>query len=119
MNTHSRRAAITPTGVFMHVAGRLKDPVTVTVLSRPEWKQVSTGLDPVPGRLNTYSAPDFDTLYDCPILIGNQEILTFEAAGRPHTVAAYDLGSFDRARFTTPLADPTAQQKALFDAWLK
>ena len=94
---------ITPTGVFMHVAGRLKDPVTVTVLPRPEWKQVSTGLDPVPGRPNTFSAPDFDTLYDCPILIGNQEILTFEAAGRPHTVAAYDLGSFDRARFTGDL----------------
>jgi len=94
---------ITPTGVFMHVAGRLKDPVAVTVLPRPEWNQVSTGLDPVPGRPGAFTAPDFDTLYDCPILIGNQEILTFEAAGRPHTVAAYDLGSFDRAKFTDDL----------------
>ncbi len=94
---------ITPAGVFMHVAGRLKDPVTVMVVPRPEWTQVSTGLDPVPGHPNTFSAPDFDTLYDCPILIGNQEILTFEAAGRPHTVAAYDLGSFDRAKFTGDL----------------
>lgn len=94
---------ITPAGVFMHVAGRLKDPVTVTVASRPEWKQVSTGLDPVPGRPNTFTAPDFDTLYDCPILIGNQEILTFEAAGRPHMVAAYDLGSVDRAKFAGDL----------------
>ena len=94
---------ITPTGLFMHVAGRLKDPVTVTVLPRPEWKRVSTGLDSVPGRPNTFTAPDFDTLYDCPILIGNQEILTFEAAGRHHTVAAYDLGSFDRERFTGDL----------------
>jgi predicted metalloprotease with PDZ domain len=94
---------ITPTGVFMHVAGHLQDPVTVTVLPPPDWKQVSTGLDPVPGRPNTFSAPDFDTLYDCPILIGNQEILTFEAAGLPHTVAAYDLGSFDRAKFTGDL----------------
>jgi predicted metalloprotease with PDZ domain len=94
---------ITPAGVFMHVAGRLKDPVTVTVLTPPEWKQVSTGLDPVPGRPGTFSAPDFDTLFDCPILIGNQEILTFEAAGLTHTVAAYDLGSFDRVRFTGDL----------------
>jgi predicted metalloprotease with PDZ domain len=95
---------ITPAGVFMHVAGCLNDPVTVTVECPPEFKQVSTGLDPVPGRANTFFAPDFDTLYDCPILAGNQEILTFEAAGRPHTVAAYDLGSFDRARFTGDLA---------------
>jgi predicted metalloprotease with PDZ domain len=94
---------ITPTGVFMHVGGRLKDPVTVTVLPPPGWKRVSTGLDPVPGRPNTFSAPDFDTLYDCPILVGDQEILTFEAAGRPHTVAAYDLGSVDRAKFTGDL----------------
>ncbi len=95
---------ITPTGVFMHVAGRLNDPVELKVVPHDGWKQVSTGLDPVDGRPNTFTAPDFDTLYDCPILVGNQEILTFEAAGRPHTVAAYDLGSFDRAKFTGDLA---------------
>jgi predicted metalloprotease with PDZ domain len=94
---------ITPAGVFMHIAGRLRDPVTVTVVPLPEWKQVSTGLDPVPGRPHTFIAPDFDALYDCPILVGNLEILTFEAAGLPHTVAAYDLGSFDRAKFTGDL----------------
>lgn len=95
---------ITPEGVFMHVAGHLQDPVTVTVLPYSGWKQVSTGLDPVPGRPGTFTARDFDTLYDCPILAGNQEILTFEAAGLPHTVAAYDLGSCDRAKFTGDLA---------------
>jgi predicted metalloprotease with PDZ domain len=95
---------ITPTGVFMHVANRLNDPVALTVVPAAGWKRVSTGLDPVAGRPNTFTAPDFDTLYDCPILVGNQEILTFEAAGRPHTVAAYDLGSVDRKKFTGDLA---------------
>ncbi len=95
---------ITPAGLFMHLSGRLKDPATVTIEPYSDWKQVSTGLDPVPGRANTFTAPDFDTLYDCPILVGNLEILTFEAAGKPHTVAAYDLGSFDRAKFTGDLA---------------
>ena len=33
---------ITPAGVFMHVAGRLKDPVTVTVLPR---SRLEAGLD--------------------------------------------------------------------------
>lgn len=94
---------ITPTGVFMHIAGRLKDPVTVTVLPAAGWERVSTGLDPVPGGPHTFTAPDFDTLYDCPILVGNQEVLTFEAAGLPHTVAAYDLGTFDRERFVGDL----------------
>jgi predicted metalloprotease with PDZ domain len=94
---------ISPTGLFMHVAGRLQSPVTVTVLPHPDWEYVSTGLDPIAGRPNTFTAPDFDTLYDCPILVGNQEILTFEAAGRPHTVAAYDLGTADRTKFTGDL----------------
>jgi predicted metalloprotease with PDZ domain len=43
---------ITPAGVFMHVAGRLRNPVTVTVIPHPDWKQVSTGLDSVAGRPN-------------------------------------------------------------------
>ena len=94
---------ITPAGVFMHVAGHLKDPVTLTVRPDPAWERVSTGLEEVPGRPFSFTAPDFDTLYDCPLLIGSQEVLAFEAAGRPHTVAAYDLGSFDRAKFTGDL----------------
>ncbi len=104
---------VTPAGVFMHVAGRLKDPVMLTVVPPPGWEHISTGLESVPGRPNTFTAPDFDTLYDCPILIGNQEILTFEAAGRPHTVAAYDLGSFDRAKFTGDLAKIVEASAAL------
>jgi predicted metalloprotease with PDZ domain len=62
---------VTPAGVFMYVAGRLKDPVTLTIVPPLDWKRVSTGLEPVPGRPHAFTAPDFDTLYDCPILIGN------------------------------------------------
>lgn len=89
---------ITPAGIFMHVAGRLKEPVTVTIRPAPDWNRISTGLDSVAGRPGTFAAPDFDALYDCPILVGNQEVLAFEAAGIPHEVAAYDLGAADRPR---------------------
>ncbi len=94
---------ITPAGIFMYLAGRLQEPVTVTIRPRPDWKRISTGLDPVAGRPGTFSAPDFDTLYDCPILIGDHEILAFEAAGLPHEVAAYDLGAADRTRMIADL----------------
>jgi len=90
---------ISPTGVFMHVAGRIQQPVTVTVKPYQGWKQVSTGLDPVEGKCNTFFASDFDVLYDCPILLGNQEILTFEVKGIPHIFAVDDLGTFDREKF--------------------
>jgi predicted metalloprotease with PDZ domain len=97
------RGFISPTGVFMHVAGRIQHPVTVTVRPYQNWIRVSTGLDPIEGRPNTFFAPDFDILYDCPILIGNQEILKFEVQGIPHVFAGVNLGALDRAKFTADL----------------
>lgn len=97
------RGFISPTGVFMHVAGRIQHPVTVTVRPYQNWTRVSTGLDPVEGWPNTFFAPDFDILYDCPILIGNQEILKFEVQGIPHVFAGINLGTIDRAKFTADL----------------
>lgn len=94
------RAFISPTGIFMHPGGKKDSPVTVTVIPWKEFPEISTGLDPVPGRQNTFYAPDFDVLYDCPILAGKQEILTFETGGIPYTIAAENLGSIDRTKLT-------------------
>lgn len=99
-----RRAFICPTGVFMHVAGRLQSPATVVVRPAEGWKAVSTGLDPMPGRPNAFTAPDFDVLYDCPILVGNQEVIPFEVRGVRHALAAVELGDLDRAKFVADLA---------------
>lgn len=98
-----KRAYIAPVGVFMHPAGRFRHPVTVTVDPPPGWNDVETGLDPVPGRPFTFSAPDFDVLYDCPILAGSLEKLAFEVRGVPHVFAGWNLGDFDRKAFVTDL----------------
>jgi len=94
---------ISPTSVFMHIAGMIQNPVTVTIEPYQSWTKVSTGLDPVEGHLNTFFAPDFDILYDCPILVGNQEILFFEVQGIPHFFAGNNLGSLDRTKFVADL----------------
>jgi predicted metalloprotease with PDZ domain len=90
---------ISPTGVFMHVAGQLRHPVTVAIQPYQKWSRVSTGLDPVEGHPNTFFAPDFNVLYDCPILMGNQEILSFEVQGILHIFVVDDLGTLDKAKF--------------------
>jgi predicted metalloprotease with PDZ domain len=90
---------ISPAGVFMHVAGLLRHPVIVAIQPYQDWSRISTGLDPVQGKLNTFFAPDFDVLYDCPILLGNQEILSFEVKGIPHIFAVDNLGTLDRGKF--------------------
>ena len=97
------RGFISPAGVFMHVAGHLGHPVTVSLEPYKGWSKISTGLDPVEGRPNTFYAPDFDVLYDCPILMGNQEVLMFEVRGVPHVIAAENLGTADREKFTADL----------------
>ena len=86
------RGFISPTGIFMHPAGQKDSPVTVTIIPYEKFTKISTGLDPVPGKKNTFFASDFDVLYDCPILAGNQEIVTFETGGIPYTIAAENLG---------------------------
>jgi predicted metalloprotease with PDZ domain len=97
------RGFISPTGIFMHPAGHKDHPVTVTIIPYEKFTSISTGLDPVPGKKNTFYASDFDVLYDCPILAGTQEILTFETGGIPYTIAAENLGKIDRSKLTADL----------------
>ena len=92
------RGFISPTGIFMHPAGHKDQPVTVTIIPYEKFTEISTGLDPVPGKENTYYASTFDVLYDCPVLAGNQEILKFETSGIPYTIAAENLGKIDRSK---------------------
>lgn len=97
------QAFLSPTSLFMYVSGRLQHPVTVTVVPPHGWERISTGLEAAPNRPGTYFAPDFDVLYDSPILIGNQEVLRFEVRGIPHEFVGRSLGSFDRDRFVADL----------------
>jgi len=109
------RAFLSPTGLFMYVAGRLRLPATVTIEPPANLSRISTGLDPVEGRANTFRAADFDVLYDCPILVGNQEVLSFEARGIPHRVAIIEPGKFDRDRLVAMLKRIVETAMAVID----
>lgn len=98
------RAYISPSGMFVHIAGQLHQPVTVAIELPANWKQISTGLEAVKGKANTFEAPDFDVLYDCPILIGNQEHFQFEVKGVPHDVAVENVAAdVDRPKMVADL----------------
>ncbi len=94
---------ISPASLFMHVSGQIRHPVTVVIKPYKDWSKAATGLDPVQGQKDTFIAPDFDVLYDCPILLGNLEIMSFEVRGVPHYFAGFKLGEFDREKFTADL----------------
>jgi predicted metalloprotease with PDZ domain len=99
-----KRAFIAPPGLYMYAAAQIRHPVTVTFQTPADWAQVSTGLDPVKGRPRTFYAPDFDVLYDCPVLLGNQEVRSFDVKGVPHKVVIESVPeSVDRPKMTADL----------------
>lgn len=98
------RGFIAPASLLMHPAGALGQPSTLKLDLPEHWTSVATGLDAVPGRRWVFRAPDYDTLYDCPLLMGRQERLRFEVRGVPHHVAMEDVpAGVDRGRMRADL----------------
>jgi len=90
----SEMAFISPSSVFMYVDGHQQIPSTLKIKPYGEWKQISTALKPVNTNNNwTLQVPDYDTLADSPILIGNHEVINFMAAGIPHVLAVSGPGN--------------------------
>lgn len=103
----AEHAYLTPAGTFFYPDGFLQLPVTVEIIPIP-WKHIATGLEPLPGKPNHFHAPDFDILYDCPILIGNlEELPSFTVNNVPHRFIGYNLGTFDKQQFIDKLAKIT------------
>ncbi|RAJ97830.1 hypothetical protein LX87_02735 [Larkinella arboricola] len=85
---HKSHGYISPAGVFLHPEGQLKHPVSVTLKPYSKWPQlIATGLDSVAGQPQTFSALDYDFLYDSSMLMGKLEQLpSFEVRKIPHYV---------------------------------
>ena len=80
-------AFIAPAGVFMHVDGQTAHPVTVSFEMPSGWQHIATGMKPHADAADTFTAPDFDVLYDSPLLLGNYYVSRFEHEGHPYEFA--------------------------------
>jgi len=100
----SAHAYIVTAGSLMYADGHLQLPASVKVEPHSAWKNIATGLEPIPGKTNEFTAPDFDVLYDSPILTGNLEELTpFKVKGIDHRFIGYAMGDFDKTTFINAL----------------
>jgi predicted metalloprotease with PDZ domain len=99
----TNRGYISPTGVFLYIAGKLGIPATVTVNPYKNFSKISTGLDAVKGKENTFLAKNFDNLYDCPIFVDNQEVISFTLSGKEHRIALYEPGEVDKEKLVSVL----------------
>ncbi len=100
----STHAYIIPENTFLYEEESINTPISIKLIFNEKWKNVATGLEPVPGNSQKFTASDFDILYDCPILIGNlEELSSFNVKGIKHQFIGYNLGNFDREFFMTNL----------------
>lgn len=100
----SSHAYIIPAATFLYVENKIQLPISLKILSYEKWSRVATGLDSIAGKQFQYTAPDFDMLYDCPILAGNlEELPSFKVGGITHRFIGYKLADFDKTAFMNDL----------------
>jgi predicted metalloprotease with PDZ domain len=89
---------------FLTLADRTPRAHEVTITLATGWSRSMTGLPEMAGGPHRYRAPDFDTLADSPILIGNPTVYEFTVDGKKHyLVNEGEGGVFDGARATKDL----------------
>jgi predicted metalloprotease with PDZ domain len=105
----------TGAAVFMYVAGRGKEPVSLEVTVPFRW-QVATGLEPQGGGNNIFrfKARDFDELVDGPIECGTHRLLPFDVDGIPHKIALWGRGNEDENRLVEDTKRIVEAQKKFF-----
>ncbi|MES2458069.1 MAG: PDZ domain-containing protein [Bacteroidota bacterium] len=107
-------AFLSSASIFMYPDGMLNKPSTIKIKPFTGWQKVSTGLEPVSGSAFTYTAPNFDILYDSPLEVGNQDVFEFTASGVKHEVAMYGGGNYDKERLKVDMAKLVEQGTAIY-----
>ena len=101
---------------FLTLADRTPRPHEVVLLPAAGWRRSLTGLPNHPaGGDHRYLAPDYDTLVDSPLLIGNPTVHEFMVEGKPHyLVNEGEAGVFDGARAAKDLQAVVEAHRALW-----
>ncbi|MDP2412413.1 M61 family metallopeptidase [Daejeonella sp.] len=107
-------AFLSPAGVFMYPDGQLNIASEITINPHKSWSKISTGLEKVTSKPNTFYAPDFDVLYDSPFEVGNQDIFEFVAEEVRHEVAMYGRGNYNKEILKRDMAKIVTEQTRTF-----
>lgn len=78
-------ALINGAPTFLTLVGGHDRPHEVIVEPHPSWKKTLSGLPDAPDKSpGHFVSPDYDTLVDCPIVVGNPTVHEFEVDGKKH-----------------------------------
>ncbi len=100
--------------LFITSVEHAQRPYEVKILLPAGWRSVYTALTPT-AEPTRFTAPDYDTLADSPILAGSPQVDSFEVDGAPHfLVTVGGTGVWDNARTAQGLAKVVQTQR---DFW--
>jgi predicted metalloprotease with PDZ domain len=100
---------------FITLADLSPRPHEVILNPASGWKRSITALPAMDGSDHRYRAPDYDTLVDSPIVIGNPAVYDFEVDGKKHSlVNVGEAGVFDGARAAKDLETIVREDRRLW-----
>jgi predicted metalloprotease with PDZ domain len=107
-------AFLSCTGMFVYPDGMLHHPSTVHIVPYKGWTTVSTSLEMVNNDPFTRKAPDYDILYDSPIEVGTQDVISFEVGHTHYEVAMVGVGNYDKAKLKTDMPKIIEHEAAIY-----
>ena len=90
-------AFVDGSGVFMYADKYRNVPLTLEVKPYGNW-HVTTGLENAKVSKNTFRSPTYDYFIDCPLFVGNQLDINFDAGGKPHVLSIMGEGNCDTGK---------------------
>lgn len=100
---------------FMTLADLAPRAHEVTIVPAAGWRRSVSGLAEVAGAEHRFRAPDFDTLVDSPIVVGNPAVYEWTVDGKKHyLVNEGEAGIFDGARAAADLEKVVVEQRKLW-----
>ncbi|HLX61851.1 MAG TPA: hypothetical protein VKX17_11260, partial [Planctomycetota bacterium] len=85
----------TGTELFLMAEGHRDCSSSVTLKAPKDWKAISSLKESAPFK---FSAANYDELVDCPVLMGEFDVLKFQAFGKPHFIVMAPKGKFPEER---------------------
>jgi predicted metalloprotease with PDZ domain len=108
-------AMINGAPTFITLADLAPRPHEVIIIPAPAWKRSVTALPEMGGGEHRYRAPDYDTLVDSPIVVGNPAVYDFVVDGKKHSlVNVGEGGVFDGTRAAKDLETIVKEDRRLW-----
>jgi predicted metalloprotease with PDZ domain len=86
------------TNLFLYPEGRgLNYPATVTIHTSSGWR-ITTGMTPVPGTTDSFTAPTYHDVVDMPFFVGRFDLDSEQVADRWVRYASYPVGAVTGGR---------------------